>query len=338
MLTIRSFRNSDSPALLKIWDRRAQLNPEHFRPLSMALLEQHILGRPYFDRCGLLLAFDDGQPVGFVHAAFGPNRDHTNIDRTTGVVCMLMTLPEYENRSNAGIELLKAGETYLVEHGAKLIYGGAVRPAAPFYMGLYGGSEPIGVFESDTQAIDLYRCSGYETINKTLLFRVLLDNYKIPITAKTVPWRRKITLNRTDLPQPKHWWEACMMCNFVWMKISGHLAHDPKPAGSVVIRVTDSLDMPDFCSQQAVIPSDSLKPLYRRTLTAGLMDIDVREDCRNKGLATYLMGEMIREVQKEHVTMFEAQAAEENTPLVALLKAIRWTIADRGEVFRKNLA
>lgn len=336
LLTIRPFRNSDSPAVLKIWAGRARLSPEHFRPLSMALLEQHVLGRPYFDRRGLLLAFDDGNPVGFAHAAFGPNRDHTDIDRSTGVVCMLMTLPEYENRCVAGNELLKASEKYLAEHGAKLVYGGAVRPAAPFYMGLYGGSEPIGVFESDTLAVELFRGAGYEAIHKTLLFRASLDNYVIPITAKTVPWRRKLTLSRTDLPKPEHWWEACMMCNFTWLKIQGRLPHDPKPVGSVVIRITDSIEMPDFRSLRA-FPSDAPTPSYPRSLVAGLMNIEIREDCRNKGLATYLMGEMIREAQKEFVSTFEAQADEDNAPLVALLKSLRWKIAERGTVFRKTL-
>ena len=336
MLTIRSFRNSDSPALLKIWDKRARLNPEHFRPLSMSLLEQHVLGRPFFDRCGMFLAFDDGQPIGFAHAAFGPNHNHTNIDRSIGVVCMLMIMPEYENRNLAGVELLKSCENYLIESGAKLIYGGAVRPAAPFYMGLYGGSEPIGVFKSDTLAIDLFHKSGYETIYKTLLFRVSLDGYKIPITPKTVQWRRKLKLRHTDLPRPNHWWEACMMCNFTWLEISAMLPNDPKPAGSAVIRITDSLEMPDFRSLRA-FPSGSLPPSYPRSLVAGLMDIEVREDYRNKGLATYLMGEMVREAQKEFVMTFEAQTAEENTPLVSLLKTLQWDIADRGEVFRKRI-
>ena len=335
LLTIRSFRNSDSPALLHIWDQRARLNPEHFRPLSPDLLEQHVLGRLYFDRRGLLLAFDDDQPVGFAHAAFGPNPDHTDIDRSTGVVCMMMVLPEYEHRLTAGKELLKACERYLTERGARLIYGGAIRPVAPFYMGLYGGSEPIGVFESDTLAVELYRNSGYETINKTLLFRVSLKSYKIPITPKTVPWRRKISLTRTDLPKPEHWWEACMMCHFAWLELQGYFPHDPEPAGSVVIRVTDSREMPDF-KLPPPTSSDSWMIFHKRPRTAGLMNIRVREDCRNKGLSSYLLGEMIREAQKEGVTTFEAQAAEDNAPLVTLLRSMRWNVVDRGEVFRKN--
>ena len=336
MLTIRSFRNSDSSALLHIWDRCARVHPGHFRPLSMALLEQHILGRPYFDRRGLLLAFDDDQPVGFAHAAFGPNQNHTDIDSSVGVVCMMMVLPEYEHRHAAGMQLLNACERYLIERGATLIYGGAVRPAAPFYMGLYGGSEPIGVFESDTLAIELYRNSGYETINKTLLFRISLKDYKIPFLPKTAIWRRKITLTRTDLPTPEHWWEACMMCHFIWLEIQGHLPNDPKPVGSVVVRVTDSVEMPDF-KPPSPDPNDSRIFLRRRSYAAGLMNINVRDDCCNKGLATYLFSEMLRDAQKKGVTTFEAHAAEENLPLVALLRSMRWNVAECGEVFRKTM-
>jgi len=303
----------------------------------MALLEEHVLGRPWFDRRGLMLAFDDVHPVGFAHAAFGPNHDHTDIDPTIGVVCMMMVLPGYEHRTVAGERLLESCERYLIERGAQWIYGGAVRPAAPFYMGLYGGSEPIGVFESDKLASGLFRHSGYETINKTLLFRVSLKGYKIPITPKTVSWRRKIKLTQTDLPRPKHWWEACMMCHFTWLELRGHLPNDPVPVGSVVIRITDAREMPEF-KPPSRDPSDSWIIFHRKPRTAGLMNINIREDCRNQGLATYLAGEMIREAQKEGATAFEAQAAEENIPLVALLRSMRWNVVERGEVFRKNLS
>ena len=337
MLTIRSFRNSDVSVLPQIWNKCASLNPEHFRPLSMTLLDEHVLGRPWFDRYGLLLAFDDNQLIGFAHAAFGPNHDHTDINPAIGVVCMLMVLPEYGHRMAAGEKLLEACERYLIAHGAKLIYGGAVRPAAPFYMGLYGGSEPIGVFESDKLAAELYRNFGYETINKTFLFRVSPEHDRIPNTPKTRAWRHRLKLVCTDLPRPEHWWEACMMCHFTWLELQAYLPNDPAPVGSVVIRITDSREMPDFNQ-----PSNSLSAPWggfrRKPCTAGLMNIIVREDFRNRGLATWLTKEMFRKAQREGVTTFEAQAAEENSPLVALLKSMCWNIVERGEVFRKNLA
>jgi GNAT superfamily N-acetyltransferase len=321
--------------LLQIWKKCASVHPQHFRPLSMALLEQHILGRPYFDRGGLFLALDENENVvGFAHAAFGPNAEHTDIDASIGVICMMMILPECENYSAVADALLKACEDYLTKRGAKQIYGGAVRPAAPFYMGLYGGSEPLGVFESDKEIAELYNNSGYEVIHKTLLFRVSLENYRPPINAKTITWRRKIALTCTDLPQPKHWWEACMMCNFTWLELRGFLPNESQPVGTVALRITDSNDMPDF----APFPSSPpLIPFYPHSFSAGLMDVWIRGDIRRQGLATYLVGEMIRNAQKENVSTLEIQAAEDNPPLVALLKTMHWDVAERGTVFLKKI-
>ena len=337
MLTIRTFCNTDSPALLTIWEKRAALNPEHFRPLSMELLEQHVLGKPFFDRNGLFLAFNDHQPVGFAHAAFGPNEGHSDIDSTTGVVCLIMVLPDDPNRSTVAAELLKACEQYLVRRGAKRIYGGAVRPAAPFYMGLYGGSEPLGVFESDKVVSQLYRQSNYEIVSHTLLFRTSLINYRPPITAKTVQWRRSVSLHFTDLPTPSHWWEACMMCNFTWLELQGRVAHEPKPVATVTARITDSREMPDFDLAQHASSFVTPDLSIGRTLVAGLMDIRVQDDRKHKGLGTYMLGEMVRELQRRYVTLFEAQAAEENEPLIKLLNTMRWNIADHGAVYLKTV-
>ncbi|MDR1384846.1 MAG: GNAT family N-acetyltransferase [Planctomycetaceae bacterium] len=338
MLVIRTFRNTDPPFLLKIWEKCAAVNSQHFRPLSMALLEQHILGRPYFDRNGLFLAFDENEnAVGFAHAAFGPNATHTDIDMSVGVICMMMILPEYENDSTVANTLLQACEGYLTKCGAKQIYGGAVRPAAPFYMGLYGGSEPIGVFESDQEITKLYTNSGYQAVHNTLLFRVSLESYRPPINVKTIMWRRKLSLTCTDLPQPKHWWEACMMCNFTWLELHGVLPNDSQPVGIITMRIINSEEMPDFKPRQSPSLSAPISS-YSRSVVAGLMDVWVRDDCRKQGLATYLLGEMLREIQrKECVDILEIQAEEDNQPFIALLKTMQWNIAERGTIFLKEI-
>ena len=132
-----------------------------------------------------------------------------------------------------------------------------------------------------------------------------------------------------------------MMCHFTWLEIRGYFPNDPVPVGSVVVRLTDSREMPEFkppSDENTSNTSDSWMIFHKHPLTAGLMNITVRDDCRNMRLAGYLMGEMIRDAQKEGVTTFEAQAAEDDVPLLALLKSLRWNIADCGRVFRKNVS
>ena len=63
------------------------------QPMSVALLEMFVLSKPYFDRQGLILAVDDGQPVGFAHAGFGPGPTGDSLSTDIGVICMLATQP-----------------------------------------------------------------------------------------------------------------------------------------------------------------------------------------------------------------------------------------------------
>ena len=57
-----------------------------------------------------------------------------------------------------------------------MLYGGAVWPLDPFYLGLYGGSGLPGVLDSDTVARELYRLHGYDPIDRTLLFAARSTN------------------------------------------------------------------------------------------------------------------------------------------------------------------
>ena len=89
---VPQFRNTDPRRWPRLWQkprRAAGL----FQPVSCDLLEKLVFAKLYFDYGGLLLACDDGQPVGFAHAGFGPNAEQNWIATETGVICMLMVRP-----------------------------------------------------------------------------------------------------------------------------------------------------------------------------------------------------------------------------------------------------
>jgi len=319
---IQPFCNTDRPALLEIWRKCSLSQPEHYRPLSTTLLEQHILGSPIFDRYGLLLAHEENTPVGFAHAAFGPNEDHTGVDRSTGVICLVMVDPDRPGKEEIAAALLRAAENYLISKGATQIYGGASRPLAPFYMGLYGGSEPIGVFQSDRLITWLYQSAGYQTIQQTVLYRLSLENYRVPINAKTVSWRRTLSLTFDDSPKPSHWWEACMMCHFEWLEMTGTLSGSEIPVAGVVVRTMVSAE-------------EQLQNYYSEL--GGLLNIQVDAEYRRKGLATYILGAMIRYLQRRNVRTLEVQAPADNDSLIALLRFMKWSEIEQGAVFLKKI-
>ena len=93
MLTFRTFRNTDPPVLAALWRSRAG-QPGLLQPVSPDLLEQMVFAKLYFDYGGLVLAFDDGRPVGFAHAGFGPQPAASWISTDVGVTCMMLVRPD----------------------------------------------------------------------------------------------------------------------------------------------------------------------------------------------------------------------------------------------------
>src|SRR5690242_6697309 len=127
----REFRNSDPPALVEIW---RQANPQLVQQMNISLLEDLVLSKPYFDRAGLLVAEEDGKPVAFGHAGFGPSPDHMSLAYEVGVICLIVVRPTHRQRG-IGAELAARLEQYLTARGARTIFAGGVRPLDPFYSG-----------------------------------------------------------------------------------------------------------------------------------------------------------------------------------------------------------
>ena len=92
MLTYRSFRNFDPPALTALWRSHAG-QPGFVQPVSTDLFEQLVFAKLYFDYGGLVLAHDDGRLLGFAHAGFGPDVARNWISTESGVICVVVTAP-----------------------------------------------------------------------------------------------------------------------------------------------------------------------------------------------------------------------------------------------------
>ena len=76
------------------------------RPLTVHEFDACVVGGPLFDRRGLIVAVRDGNPVGYVHAGFGPEADELGprplrLSEDMGTVGMLVVEPGVED---AGLE------------------------------------------------------------------------------------------------------------------------------------------------------------------------------------------------------------------------------------------
>lgn len=316
MLTYRTFRNTDPPVLTDIW--RSRIGQRGLRPyVSPDLLEQLVFAKSYFDYRGLIVARDDGRPVGFAHAAFGPDETGDRVSTELGVTCLVMVRPDCaETEVAAG--LLERCEQYLGGRGAKVLYGGAIRPLDPFYLGLYGGSELPGVLRSDTVAQQLYRSNGYREIDGTLVLDRELKGFQAVLDRRQMQIRRQMIVEVTADPPPRTWWEACTLGDFDLTRFELVPRGGGLPAAWATFR--------------------SMEPTGRvgRVRGVGLIELGVAESLRRRGLATFLLSEAFRQYVRQGVVLVEAQAMQHNTAALAMYRKLGFQRVAQGSVFRKS--
>jgi ribosomal protein S18 acetylase RimI-like enzyme len=316
MLTYRTFRNSDPPALAALWRSRAG-QPGLTQPASPDLFEQLVFAKLYFDYPGLVLAHDDGRPVGFAHAGFGPNADRSWISTETGVICVLVTVPGCAEAEVAD-GLLDRCEDYLRRRGAKVIYGGGLQPFAPFYIGLYGGSELPGVLDSDTVARNALAARGYREVERTVLLHRNLDGFESQIDRQQMQIRRQMQVEVTSDTLARNRWEALTVGEFDLTRFD------------LVVRGR----------------KDAMATALFRTMEAGgttgvghatgLIELSVAEPQQRHGLATFLLNEAFRQFLHQRIASVEVQTGETNVAALGVFQKLGLQQIGRGGLWRKD--
>lgn len=315
MIHYRPFLNSDPPVIAEIW--RSQLPSKALiQPMTPALLDDTVFAKPFFDRQGLILAIDDDQPVGFVHAGFGPNAEQTGLDHTSGTTALLLVSP-HRDRDAIARELLSRSEQYLRDRGATNLFGGATNNLAPFYLGLYGGSRLSGVFASDAASVDLFRGSGYSEVAYARIFRRKLTGFRPPVDRELMQVRRQFQLVKQADSLPQTWWEASEFASierldFVLL---------PKAQKAPVAEAT-------FWDIEPLASSWGVHAM-------GLLSLEVSAVANERAVATHFFGEIFRQLQGSGITLVEFQLqADQTLALEACLKLGLEEI-DQGLLFQK---
>ena len=316
MIVYRSFHNSDTPLLIDIW--RSQPPQRGLaQPVSVELFEQIVLSKPYFENDGLIVALDEGKPVGFIHAGFGPTDDGAGLSRRFGVISLLLVRPNYQT-SVVGSELLARGEEYLRRRGAEVLYAGGIRPLDPFYLGLYGGSELPGVLASDVFAAGVYQAAGYQEIDRVVILTRELAGFRAPIDRTQMQIRRNSIVEETTDASPRNWWEACALGHFHVTSFSLAEAGNPRPTATARFWTLET-----FAAGWGV-------------QAAGLYDLEVAPDRRRCGLATFLVCDALRRLSAQGIALVEAQTMIGNATALALYRKLGFCEIEQGIVLRKK--
>jgi GNAT superfamily N-acetyltransferase len=316
MVTYRTFRNTDPPVLTALWRSRAG-QPGLMQPVSCDLLEQLVFARLYFDYAGLVVAWEDGRPVGFAHAGLGPNETRDRISAECGVVCLILVRPDCTDPAVAE-GLLQYCEQYLQRRGTKVVYGGGIQPLSPFYLGLYGGSELPGVLDSDVVARQLFAAHGYQEIDRTLVMRRELSGFEALVDRRQMEIRRRMIVEVTVDPPSRTWWEACTLGEFDLTRFAVVPRGGGSPAAWAVFR--------------------NMQPTGSGGIgrAAGLLELQVAEAFRRRGLAVFLLSEIFRRFLREGIMLVEVQATQHNVAGVGLFRKLGFQQTDQGTVFRKE--
>lgn len=188
MISIRSYRNSDTPDLLRLWNKHRESAGIH-PPLTMAALEIVVLSRPYFQRNHLLVAADDRRTVGFLH--WLPIAG----DLRRAVVANI-ALPEHPQQTEIAQQLFdRATEEAQASGISRLLIGNA-----PEYWTGYAGVGRSGmgggVLDADEKVSRWAQLAGFQPRRKLLTFGLALQSYRPAFDREQLAMRRAATVDR----------------------------------------------------------------------------------------------------------------------------------------------
>lgn len=316
MICFRPFRNNDPPALAKIW-RSQPPSRSLAQPMTAVMFDELVLCKPYFDREGLIIAEDDGKPIGFVHAGFDANAAGDGIACERGAICLLLVTPRDDSHEVARA-LLNHGEQFLIERGSRTIQGGAAASSAAYYFGLYGGTKLPGTLASDEAAAVLYRNAGYHEEVARRIYHRDLAGFRPPVDRTIMQVRRRHQFGSQVDPQPTTWWEAVKFGRIDRVQFMLSLPAGPQVAAARF------WDMEPLASSWGVH-------------AMGLVDLEVEPGEQSGPLLTHLLGESLRQLQSTGTTLVEVQVGVDDAALDEACQRLGFREVDQGISFRKTV-
>jgi ribosomal protein S18 acetylase RimI-like enzyme len=318
VISYRTFRNFDPPALVQVWNEALTGRGAAHLP-GTSLLEQQIFALPYFDPHGLILAEAEGTVVGFVHAGFGPNARQNGLAPGVGVLCMVAVRPDWR-RKGVGGELLRRGEHYLRQRGASEIYAGPAYPNNPFYMSLYGGSDLPGFLASDELASPFLQHRGYDPVSSNVILQRQLQKPLRLSDYRFVSCRQQYEIVAHEAGAMPTWWQNAVLGMIEPMELTLTDKKTGVPLAEALITELDTFSA--RWGQPAV----------------GISQLVVKPESRRQGLGKFLMVQILRFLQEQCFELVELQVPASNDAALLLFQQLGFEQVDTGKVYKKTSA
>lgn len=307
---VRTFRNTDPPRLVELWNR--SFTGRGAVPLrSASPLERFLFSKPYFDPQGLFLAEDDQRLLGFAHAGLGQSKD-------VGGIWAIAVRPE-ARRQKIGTTLLQHCEEYLKQQRVGTLLGATGQPSNPFYLGLYGGSDCLGVLESDPAGKPFFLHHRFQPgPSFRVLNRVLTQPFKCS-DPRFALLRQKYTIVPT-IPRSLNCFEReCLFGSIEPMEFVVEEKNTGQKVGRTLV-----WEMEGF-SHRWGMPA------------VGIFGLEIDPAFRRQGLGKWLLAGVLRQVQDQFFELAEMQISENQTSGLQFLKTLGFEAVDRSDTFMKSL-
>lgn len=317
VIIYRPFLNTDVPAIAKVWSSQPALRAR-FSQVTEQVLERHVFAKPYFDRRGLLVAEEEGECIGFAHAGGGPNEANDAVDFQVSALHGVFVQARDDAEAIAD-RLLLAAEDFLRASGATRVLAGGWFPVIPFYLGFYGGSRLPGIMADDEVQRRRFERHGYIEHGRTCILQVDAQAFRPPVNRQQMTNRRTHQIIASFDPQSDSWWEACTLG---WSE-----------------RVRFSLIDKDTGAAVGQVMFWDMEPLSsswgRRSM--GLYDLNIEDNRRRQGRATYLVGEALRQLGSQGVSLVEVQVARADAATMSLFLKLGFSEVGEGIRMDKNI-
>ena len=244
-----------------------------------------------------------------------PNADNSGLDRSRGVICVVAVLPSYRRRG-IGTALLRNSEDYLRLRGAQDILAGPMGPASPFTFAIYGGSQSPGFLDSDQPAQPFLLKNGYAVARACLVLQRQLDAPVVVTDGRFAAFRQYLEIHAGPCRETS-WWQECML--------------GPVELHDYRLREKGN---PRTLARANVWEMETFSQRWNEH-AIGFVDLEVAPEFRRRGLAKFLIAQLLRHFQDQFFSMAEFQVPQENVPTLQLLGGLGFQQVDVGRQFRK---
>jgi GNAT superfamily N-acetyltransferase len=310
VIQYRTFRNEDPPGVVSVWNQCFTSRGATILRGS-TLIEYFTFAKPYFDSQGLILALADNEPIGFAHAGFGPTPDGAALDPRIGVLCSLGVVPAWR-RQGIGSELLRRAEAYLRDRGAAELFAGPLAPRNPFTFGIYGGSQSPGFLDSDPLARPFLEKHGYRLHDTVVVLQRKLTQALAVTDARFPAFRTQYEIHAGALPV-QSWWQECVL----------------GPLEVVEFRLVERTQTATALARAVLWEMETFRPRWDDQ-AVGVLNVEVVPELRRRGLAKFLLAQVLRHLQEQFFSLVEVQVAAGDAAGLALAAQLGFQPVDSG--------